>query len=178
MRPDWYLSTVKEKENRSWTPDEMVKVYTMRISDHLPSEVIAKKMHVSKCQVYNITRIMRKALREKCYQCGHKLTKKELKSKKHLIGLCSKCRIKAQNYKHKLRQKYLNKKMCGYCGQHEVVENKKACIYCISATHRRREKLGICGNCGKEPIRAAGKALCINCVKITRNTRTITGSYV
>ena len=166
-RPSWYFSNVKEKENKDWTTTEMVKVYTMRVEDKIPVKEVAETLKVSDCQVHNITRIMRKAVRGHCYKCGKGLSSLEMVSKKpdRIIHLCFICRDIVKKYKHELRQKFLDKEKCQYCGKRKKLPDKKSCQLCLSATHRRRERMGLCGNCGKNPIRQDHPegALCIQC---------------
>jgi hypothetical protein len=181
-RPDWYLTGVKEKENKDWSHAEMIRVYTMRMEDKKPVKEIAEALGVSKCQVNNVTRIIKKAIRMLCYTCGSELSKDELKSKKpgRIVNLCFKCRKEAQEYKHERRQKFLDQGMCGYCGKNEKLPDRDACTSCLSATHRRRERVGLCGNCGKKPIRPGYPkgALCDTCAAMMSVERKPSGVTV
>jgi len=178
MRPSWYLSKVKEKENKDWTTPEMVRVYTLRVNDQVPVKEVAEMLKVTDCQVHNVTRIMRKAVRGFCYKCGNKLTEKELISKKpdRIIHLCFKCREKVLEYKRNRREKFIEYGLCGYCGKRKKLPGKDSCQLCISATHRRRERAGLCGYCGKNPIRPGhpNGALCSICaIKMSLNRTTV-----
>lgn len=172
MRPSWYLSEIKEKENKDWTITEMVKVYTMRVEEDIPVERVASKLKVSKCQIHNITRMMRKAVHGHCYKCNTTLTEEEMISKKpnRIIHLCFKCRKKLKKYKKKLRESFLKKGLCGYCGIRKKLKNRGSCKLCLSATNRRRERVGLCALCGKNPIRNdhPNGALCIICAEKMR----------
>jgi transposase-like protein len=195
-RKSWYLGDVKEKENRSWTTSEKIRVYALR--QYNPVEDIAKMFDTNTNQVYNIARMVKKGLEGRCYRCGRpnepKLVERSSIEKRayeiFLTGsqdaktnwdqaekelqleagysLCSQCKETLVKYKRKLRRHALKKGLCGYCHKRKVVEGRKACIRCLSATHRRREKIGLCGACGKNPIANKGGALCEGCLEQDR----------
>jgi hypothetical protein len=157
---------VKPKQNRSWTDKEKIRVYTLR-QDHAAKE-IAKLFHTNITQVYNITRLVKKSYEGRCYHCGNPLTQKEKNASTTLVKTCKKCKRALVEYKRGLRNKALKRGQCGYCHRRRVVEGKKACKKCLSATHRRREQIGLCGSCGEHPIAHEGGALCEKCLKRDR----------
>lgn len=196
-RPAWYLSKVKSKQNRSWTDEEKIRVYTLRTD--FKAREIAKLFNTNTTQIYNITRLVKKSFEGKCYHCNNPLehdetlqnrieqrayeifvsrgsvpgnpqddwaqAEKEIKAKEPLIKLCNKCKNELVEYKRGLRDKAIEAGLCGYCHRRKVVEGKKACEKCLSATHRRREQKGLCGACGKHRIVHKGGALCKYCMR-------------
>ena len=79
------------------------------------------------------------------------------------ISLCTKCKKKDSIYKRTRREKALEQDMCGYCFVRPVLKGYCACRRCLSGTHRRRNKAGLCGNCGERPIGKGKIALCNVC---------------
>jgi hypothetical protein len=82
------------------------------------------------------------------------------------ISLCKKCTKKESVYKKEHRENALERNMCGYCFSRPVIKGYCACRKCLSGTHRRRNKAGLCGNCGKHPIGKNKVALCDVCAPI------------
>jgi len=193
-RKSWYFGEVKEKENRSWTTSEKVRIYTLR--QYNPVENIAEMFNTNINQVYNITRMVKRGLEGRCYHCGNLTEPRpvehdEIQKRAYEIhvktgsqdatanwnqaekelqleagyGLCGRCTKKLVKYKRNLRKHALERGLCGYCHKRKVVEGKKACIKCLSATHRRREKIGLCGACGRNPIANKEGALCKECLE-------------
>jgi len=166
MRPKWYLTEIKEKENKSWTDKERRTVLNLREKLQLSAGEIADVMEVTKIQVYNVTRLERKILKGCCYHCGRKLSEEEKKKfKNRTFILCLKCLRTLREYKRNLRVEALEKGLCGQCMRRKIVEGKTACKKCMSATHRRRYTKGLCGHCGKRPInKQRSISLCTKCL--------------
>ena len=162
-RPKWYLKRIKERTQRSWTEEEKLKIYTLR-QKKVPPSVIARRFRATITQIYNITRMMNKAVNDKCFVCGKKFPIEEVKSpRKKAIRACESCKKKSIKYK-RLRREKLNKKgLCGYCGRKKVVPGFKSCKDCISLTYRRRYIVNLCGRCGKHPIHKSSKTQCFTC---------------
>jgi len=174
-RPSWYLSGVKPVQNHVWTDEEKLAVYSLRTEDELPVESVANIFGVTKIQVYNTTRLVRRSKSKQCFSCGEKLTLKEQRQKK-LIKSCDACKEKKRVYKQKRRKALLKKGICPVCEKKPLVRGRKACKGCISATQRRRYNEGLCGSCGKVPIATnRSTALCVTCLntnkKIAANSR-------
>jgi transposase-like protein len=160
----WYLENVKEKENRSWPDDDKLSVFYM-CKNH-PAAEVAQKFNATRIQIYNITRLARKALKQQCYHCGTPLTEEEATAPKTgLIKACNKCKAAFVEYKKERRDRALKIHMCGVCGTRPVLRGHKACKSCISSTYRRRIKEGLCGICGERPIKGDG-SLCEHCLKV------------
>jgi transposase-like protein len=161
-KPTWYLSDVKEKENRDWPDEDKLAIYYL-CQNH-PSAEVAQKFDATRIQIYNITRLARKALKQQCHHCGTPLTEEEATAPRTgLVKTCKKCQIGFFNYKKERRDKALKRHMCGVCGTKPVLKHHTACKSCISSTYRRRIKDGLCGVCGKNPIKE-GSALCNQCL--------------
>jgi hypothetical protein len=172
-RPSWYLDSVKEKKTHKWTTKEMSSIYTLRKELKIPSGKIAELFNVSTIQIYNVTRLVKKAYKNQCFICGHNLSKVDIKKYKNkFIKACSSCREKQMEYKRERRNKVLKKGLCGYCEKNEVIPGYTACTKCISATYRRRYVKKLCGRCGKHPIyKKRSRALCINCLEKKKTNR-------
>jgi len=167
-RPDWYLSEVTPIVSRPWTDREKIAVYRLRLEDKLPVERVATIFGLTKTQVHNTTRMVKKSRQRQCCSCGYVLTEEELKQKK-MIKSCDKCKERRKIYKRKRRKRLIKKNICPICEKNPLVTEKKACKGCLSATHRRRYNQGICGTCGKEPIAwDRSDALGINCLEKNR----------
>ncbi len=163
-RPSWYLDGVKEKKNYEWTTEEKRQVYTFRNKDKIPAEIVAKIFGVTVTQIYNITRITRKAYKSQCFICGNKLSKEDMeKNKGKFIKACSTCKMFAKEYKRRRRNKFLKKGLCGYCETNPRLPGQTSCKKCISQSYRRRYQLGLCGRCGKYPIADGSTTLCKKC---------------
>ena len=163
-----YLGSVKKKENREWTLPEMAKIFTLRVNNGEDPEDIARKFHATKIQVYNIVRMMRAGIVDKCFMCRNPLTPAEIRARKpgKLLCLCFKCKKETVQYKRKIRKDYIRRGLCGYCGKERLV-SKTAGRHCISATYRRNLNRGLCGHCGKDPVRPGG-SMCDTCTDIMR----------
>jgi transposase len=190
----WYLKDVREKQNRDWTEKEKIRVYTLR-DDMKAREIakmfnttinqvynitrIVKKNLNDQCYHCggSLEADLKRQIEKRAYQIflnrGSQPSdpqedwiraEKEIRSQ-DLKGICSVCKEKEVEYKRNLRERALKIGLCGYCHQRKVVEGKKACKQCLSATHRRRKKIGLCGACGKRPVVHKGGALCSKCLK-------------
>ncbi len=166
-RPHWYLSRVKPLQNHSWTDREKLAVFTLRSEEDIPARRVAIIFGVTKTQIYNVTRLVRRGKNKECFSCGRPLSPKERKQK-GLILSCETCKVNKKEYKRKRRNALLKKGICPYCEKRKLVPGKKGCIQCISATHRRRYNQGLCGNCGQRPIARDSDALCTLCLKVNR----------
>lgn len=155
-----YLSSVKEKENNTWTDDDKLRVYSL--CQTKPARKVAKIFGTTVIKIYNVKRLAKNGIRNKCYRCGEPLTKKEIAEKKGLIGACHKCKEATTKYKSARRKAALKRNLCGYCGVRPVLPGHTGCQQCNSATYRRRIKEGLCGHCGERPIKK--KALCVECI--------------
>jgi len=82
------------------------------------------------------------------------------------VSLCTKCKKKESVYKRTRREDALEHNICGYCHSRPLLKGYCACVKCLSATHRRRNKAGLCGNCGKHPIGHNKVALCDVCAPV------------
>lgn len=165
-RPDWYLEGVKKIERDQWTIGAIEQVYTLRNDYNEPAVKVADIFGVEVNQVYNMTRLARRAHRKECFICGRKLSKKDMEiSKKKFIKACTNCKEKAQEYKKERREAALEKGLCSYCEKEKVIPGKTSCKKCISATYRRRYKKGLCGRCGKSSIDENSNTLCHTCIK-------------
>lgn len=166
-RPKWYLDGVKPLQNHPWTDREKLAVFAFRDEVDTPAEVVARAFGVSKTQIYNITRLVRRSKNKECFSCGHSLTRKELRQKT-LIKSCDRCKEEKRKYKQKRREKCLANGICPYCEKRKLVKGKKACTKCLSASHRRRYNQGVCGQCGQRPIAKDSEALCPLCLEVNR----------
>lgn len=166
-RPKWYLNNVKPLQNHPWTEREKLAVFTLRDEENTPAQVVARVFGVTKTQIYNITRLVRRGKNKECFCCGNLLSPKECR-RKGLIKSCDACKEKKRIYKQKRREKLLKKGICPYCERRKVVKGKKGCIKCLSATHRRRYNIGMCGQCGTRPLAKHSDALCTVCLGINR----------
>jgi len=168
-RPKWYLENVKPLENHPWTDTEKLAVFALRDEEDLPAKRVAKIFGVTKTQVYNVTRLIRRSKNKECFICGNLLTPKEKRKQKgRLVKACDSCKDEKREYKRKRRKRLLKKGLCPYCEKRKVVAGKKGCTLCLSATHRRRMQMGLCGQCGKRPIDKKSEALCTICLGINR----------
>jgi len=169
-RPEWYLSDVKPLQNYPWTDREKLAVYALRVTrKDFPAREVAEIFGVTKIQIYNITRLVRRSKNKECFVCGNLLSIKERRDQKgRLIKSCDTCKEKKKIYKQKRRERLLKLGVCPYCERRKVVKDKKGCIRCISATHRRRYNQGLCGQCGNRPIAKNSDALCTICLSINR----------
>jgi hypothetical protein len=173
IREAWYLGKVPEKQNRSWTEGEKMKVYTMMTSAH-PAADIARKFKASTIQIYNVVRLVRKGLKDECYMCGEPLTEKEITGNKNrLVKACNKCKRKSVLYKKLLRKKAIKHGLCVYCLSRKAMPGHVSCRSCVSATHRRRYIKGLCGQCGERPIGKNKIALCDECAEKSKAKTTI-----
>jgi len=172
-RPKWYLSDIKKKTNRDWTLNERILILTLR-EKGVSSEEIAKKVGTSKIRIYNVVRITRKQVDHKCYACGSLLSEKELKANAHRkVKNCFSCKKQMSESKKDRREKALERGLCGYCQKRKVTPGKKSCHKCVSATHRRRYILGICGICGENPInKKRSITMCSTCLDAMRSKAT------
>jgi hypothetical protein len=167
-RTDSYVEGVKPKTYRSWTEEERYRILSWR-EQRISTKEIAERIRAKKGQVQNIIQQMRKVVQCKCYRCGEPLKRSEIaKAPNKLLILCKRCKEVTMTYKRGCRDKSLELGLCGYCGRHFVVPGRKACIQCLSATYRRRNRQGLCGKCGKGPLREPGASLCINCTDTMR----------
>lgn len=173
-RPKWYLNQVKPLQNYPWTDREKLAIFALRDEENLPVRRVAKIFGVTKIQIYNITRLIRRSKNSECFCCGNPLTIKEKRKQKNkLIRSCDSCKKKKRIYKKKRRIKFLKKGICPYCEKRKCAPKRKGCIQCISATHRRRYIKGICGQCGKRPIAKESVALCTICLGINKKRASI-----
>ena len=171
-RPVWYTQNqfIRRKKNHSWTEKEIKQVFTLR-SKKVPVEkiILDLKLDVRKVQVYNILRMLKKSLRNKCFQCGTDLTMEViLNQHSKLFKKCPECQNKDFLSKNFKRQENLKQGKCVCCGINPPLENKKSCVYCLSQTHRHRIVEGFCGACGKFKIDPSSKALCTHCLEANR----------
>jgi len=162
-RPKWY-TTSPTRKNRSWTEREKKKIYTMRVlkNSGISDIIISFNGTVSKTQVYNIVRMMKKAAKNRCFKCGGILPSN---SYSNVPKLCSVCSSKTKEYKEKLRNDALKKGLCAVCHKKKVIPGYKTCKSCLSATYRRRIANGVCGTCGKRPIARKSISQCSYCLK-------------
>ncbi len=158
-----YLTKVRDKKNRNWSNKEKAKIYTLRING-VPSKDIAKKLKCNITQVYNITRLMRRGVEQKCFCCGEDLTAEEM-LQKSFAKPCKNCKKKFRMYKKARRKKAAKKGICCYCQKEKAIPGYRSCEKCVSATHRRRAKKGLCGQCGKRPPHKKEATLCDVCLK-------------
>lgn len=167
----WYLS-VSPRKNQEWTQEKMNEVFTLR--KELPAREVAKKLGLTVIQVYNATRLIRRKRKNECYSCGHELTKEDkLVSKGKKIKICNTCREKFKSYK-KGRVKIARKhKICVYCQKRKARPGYVSCAKCVSATHRRRYAMNLCGQCGKNPINYPEESLCPSCAEKNRKKAVI-----
>jgi transposase-like protein len=182
MREAWYLGKVPEKRNRLWTENEKMRVFTMKTQEDYSAAEIARKFKASVIQIYNVVRLVKKGLKNECYMCGNSLTEKEIHNNKNrFIKACDECKEKSENYKKNLRKQAIKRGLCIYCviqKGHTFIGRKalsghKSCRRCISATHRRRYALGLCGHCGKNPIGKGKIALCNECAEASKTKTAI-----
>lgn len=164
-RPEWYLNNVKPLQNRKWTPKD--RTYLVNLRKKLPAAEVARRMGITLVQVYNESRLAKRKAHNQCFMCGEKLKKKDIG--KGYLNLCPECKEKKKKYRKKRRVLAVKKKICIYCEKRKAIPGKHSCRKCISATHRRRYINGLCGACGKHPIRKPGAAFCEICA---RNNRT------
>lgn len=170
-RQKWYLEDVRPKKNYVWSNKKMLKVYTLR--KDLPACDVARKLKITITQVYNATRLIKKSLHNECFICGNPLTKDEKnKYKGKLIKACNMCREKSRAYKKGRRRIALKFRICIYCQKNKVRPEYVSCTKCISATHRRRYKKNLCGQCGKYPINYPEESICRICAKKNRERAT------
>jgi bacterioferritin-associated ferredoxin len=92
------------------------------------------------------------------------MSPKEIKDCKGVIKACAKCKKAMHEYKSRLRDRALEAGKCEYCRVRKALPGHTGCGRCISATHRRRNLVGLC-ICGKEPVRFKGASLGENCLK-------------
>lgn len=168
-RPKWYLSDVKPLQNHPWTDREKLAVFALRDEEDLPARRVAKVFGVTKIQIYNITRLVRRSKNKECFICGNPLSVKERRKQKgRLIKSCDTCKENKKIYKQKRRKGFLKLGICPYCERRKVIKGKKGCKLCLSATHRRRYNRGLCGQCGERPITEKSDALCNLCLGVNR----------
>jgi len=166
-RPEWYLGNVKAVQNRRWNERDKLAVFALREEENIPAQEVAGMYGVSRTQIYNVTRLVRRSKSKQCFSCGNPLTPKERK-KKGLVKACDKCKKEKQEYKNKRRKEFLKSGICPYCEKRKIVKGKKSCKKCLSATHRRRYNVGLCGQCGRRSIADHSEALCHTCLRINR----------
>jgi hypothetical protein len=159
VRPDWYTTEITKKKNESWTLQDLILVYTMRVKNNMATDEIIEALKkrgkkADKISVYNLTRQSKKALLGKCFKCGEDLTPQEMQSKKmgRILFLCTSCREEASQMKKKRRELFLKQGFCGVCGKRKALPGHTSCKKCLSSVNRRRIIQGICGTCGKNPI--------------------------
>lgn len=163
-----YLKKVRKMRNKKWTDEQKLKIFTLRRRG-MSAQEVAKKFKTTVQHIYNITRLTKKALKDECYICGHKLNNDE-KKQKSLVKACDTCKESSLKYKSKRRNKALKKGLCGVCGKNPIIPGKKSCEKCISMTYRRRVSQGLCGHCGKHKISKYSECLCRSCLN-TNNIR-------
>lgn len=167
MRPKWYLDDVKSLQNHPWTDREKLAIFSLRDEENMPAQRVAKVFGVTKIQVYNVTRLIRRSKNKECYMCGKPLSKKEItKQKGFLVKACDTCKTEKSDYKRNKRENALKKGLCPYCAKRKLAPGKKGCTKCLSATHRRRYNIGLCGRCGKRPIAENSRAHCKICLRL------------
>jgi hypothetical protein len=178
-RTKWY-SKAPNKANLSWTHEERIEVYTMRVLKHMEPQRIVDTLKKNgklrgignpRCLriVYNLVRQARKIAQSCCIRCGKKLTAKDRKGiKSKTLIRCIKCRKHIQKYKNKLRKKFKKRGMCAVCGKNKPTAGRVECKHCLSATYRRRITKGVCGRCGENPIDATSSALCTPCLNLNK----------
>jgi len=172
-RPSWYTKSkfIRTRKNHQWTEQEMKQVYSLRIQ-RVPIDLIIEKLHlnVRRVQVYNILRMLKKNQDNKCFQCGEDLNKEEQSNQNNkFFKKCDSCKKKNHVYKKRKRRNNIKEGICGYCGRNRILEGKKACIYCLSYSHRQHISKGLCGNCGKSPISPRSISSCDYCMVLNRN---------
>jgi len=171
-RPSWYTKPrfIRTRKNHVWTEQEMKQVYTLRLRK-VPIDLIISELHldVKRVQVYNILRMLKKNRQNKCFQCGQPLTEEEISLQhKKYFKRCNSCNQKNLLYKKTKRLNNINKGVCGYCGRHRILKGKKACIYCLSYSHRQHISKGLCGACGEFTISSKSISLCDLCLEKNR----------
>lgn len=170
IRPPWYSKPPK-KRNKDWKLEERQLIYDMRHDGKPVAEIIeALGGEVTPTQVHNQARISKKSFAGKCFCCGEELTDEDIETQKsgRILYLCKRCQKAATKYKKGLRKKALKLGLCGICGLktgRKALKGHTACSHCISATQRRRNAKGLCGNCGKNPIdKKRSVTLCATCL--------------
>jgi hypothetical protein len=156
------LITVKSKENHSWSEKEREQIYILK--DRCSAAELAKLYGTTVNQIHNLCQQMKKKYLNKCFRCGHKMTPEERKVCKGVIKACAKCKKAMHDYKSRLRNEALKAGKCEYCRTRKVLPRHTGCSLCLSATHRRRNLVGLC-ICGKEPVRFLGASLGKKCLK-------------
>jgi predicted RNA-binding Zn-ribbon protein involved in translation (DUF1610 family) len=172
-RPIWYLDPAKlrRKQHYSWAHKDIKSVYALRNSGSSVKEIVDRiDPNLRKVQIYNILRITKKNLFNRCFQCGHELTDTEKAIDKSKWKRCPKCRKKHSDYKKHYRLKMLKRGLCGTgCGR-PVIPGKTYCVTCNAWTQRQRYIKGLCGTCGKNPIDFQRSiALCTKCLDQNRH---------
>ena len=157
------LTDVKPKENRSWTEMERTQIYTLK--ERYTAEELAKLYGTTIYQIHNLCQQMKKRYLHRCFRCGNDMTPEERKACKGVIKVCPKCKMAMHNYKARLRAIAMKAGKCEYCKVRKALPGHTGCSRCLSATHRRRNLLGLCGICGKEPVRFKGASLGEKCLK-------------
>ena len=159
VRPEWYMKDIAKKRNETWTLQDRLLVYTLRVKENRPVKKIVtvfKKMgkKVNEVAVHNLTQQAKKILLGKCYKCGEDLTSEDLISRKkgRTLFLCNSCKKEVQEMKRKRRNKFLKNGLCGACGKMPRLYGYTTCQRCLSQVSRRRIAVSLCGTCGKHPI--------------------------
>jgi hypothetical protein len=159
VRPEWYLTGIRKKKNETWTHEDRLKVYTLRVKENRPvKEVIGifKRMgkKVNKTAIHNLTRQARGIILGKCYKCREDLTFEDLSSSRQgkILFLCKRCQKEIKKSKKKRRKEFLKNGLCGLCGKNPRIHDRTTCQSCLSITNRRRIQQGLCGTCGRHPI--------------------------
>jgi hypothetical protein len=179
-RPDWYMQKIEKSKKHSWKISDFTQVYTLRVAPPADQKVpvgqvrkiLGKKCtrKISKIDVYNLTRQSKAILSDRCMRCGNDLTDKDKRTKKtnRLLFLCTKCKEITTKLKEKRRKSFLKGGMCGVCGKRKTLPGRTSCVSCISMTYRRRNKKGLCGTCGANPIAKRSLCHCTACLEKMR----------
>lgn len=192
-RQSWYMdvNVIKQKRLFRWTVEERALLYDLRIVKGKSITEIQKffrkknKIPVylgpddpsdkfSRTRLHNQIRMVRSAFAGLCHKCREPLTEDDLKrlnSKDRedpSMGLCSKCNSELSEYKKDRRGKALELGLCPICLKDKVIKGHTMCKGCLSASHRRRYVLGLCGKCGEKPLSKNSIALCDDCLEENR----------
>ena len=154
---------VKDKENRAWSEMERTQIYTLK--ERYTALELAKLYGTTIHQIRNLCQQMKKLHLHKCFRCGNKTTSEERKACKGVVKVCFKCKKALYDYKTRLRAEALKAGKCEYCRVRKALLGHTGCSKCLSATLRRRNLVGLCGICGKEPVRFKGASLGEKCLK-------------
>jgi hypothetical protein len=179
-RLDSWTKGVAPKKNHTWTHSEYRRISSLRKKKYKSSD-IANIMDISINQVHNAFMHLKAAMKNECRRCGKALTGEEKylnnRHDRSIAGICNTCREEEREYKRQKRERALSLGLCGKCYTEPVKFGYTACPVCLSATHRRRNKEGLCAACGVNPIRKIPKqkskkrtpSLCQACTDESRN---------